>query len=141
MKFYYPSAFKFYSNGSWAADVRCFMLPYLGMDKDSSWLRLIYNYTDDDWVFFEKILFWVDGKQYTRTFSYYDIVRDNEYGDVWEYIDVEVTQSDIDLMKEIAASSETIIRFQGDDYSYDYTIPATDKQAMTEVISAYEMLN
>ena len=44
-------------------------------------------------------------------------------------------------MKEIAASSETIIRFQGDDYSYDYTIPATDKQAMTEVISAYEMLN
>jgi hypothetical protein len=139
MRFYNPSAFKYYSNGSWAADIRCFMLPYLGMDNDSCWMRLIYNYTGDDWVFFKSVLMSVDGKQYTRTFKYFDIVHDNGGGDVWEYIDVETTDSDIKLLKEIANSNETIIRFQGDDYSFDYTIPASDKLAIKDVITVYEL--
>ena len=48
MSFYSPKALKYYSNGSWAADIRCFILPYLGRNDSSVWLRLIYNYTGDD---------------------------------------------------------------------------------------------
>lgn len=139
LKFYNPSAFKYYSDGSWAADIRCFVLPYIGMDANSCWLRLIYNYTGDDWVFFKSIIFAIDGEQHHRSFNYFDIVHDNEGGDVWEYIDVEVEDSDIDLLKKIASSNETIVRFQGDDYSHDFTISESDKQAIRDVIMVYEL--
>ena len=54
---YYTSVMPFYDE-YWGADVRCFMLPYLGIDQSSgdAWLRLIFNYTDDDWVFFEDLI-------------------------------------------------------------------------------------
>ena len=54
INFYYPSTMKFYSD-AWAADISCFVMPYIGKDDSSSWLRLIYNYTSGDWIFFKKI--------------------------------------------------------------------------------------
>lgn len=140
LKFYYPSAMKWYSNGTWAADVRCFALPYLGQEDDRVWLRLLCNYTSDDWVFFQKLIFAVDGEQYTKSFSYFDVVRDNAYGDVWEYVDLEVSDSDVEMLWAIANSSETIIRFEGDDYVYDFTVNAGDKEAIRQVLTAYEAL-
>ena len=140
LNFYYPKAYKFYSNGSWAADVRCFVLPYIGRNSESTWLRLIYNYTGDDWVFFKNIIFAVDGKQYYKVFNYFDIVHDNAGGDVWEYIDDDVSDSDIEMLWAIANSEETIVRFQGDNYSHDYTINATDKQAIRDALTVYELL-
>jgi len=141
LKFYYPNGWRFYSNGSWAADISCFMRPYIGRDSDSAWLRLVYNYTGDDWVFFKSLLFAVDGKNYSKTFKYFDIVHDNGGGDVWEYIDVEVEDSDLEMLWAIANSNETIIRFQGDDYSHDYTVSKTDKQALKDALTVYEALN
>ncbi len=118
----------------------CFILPYLGQDSTSTWLRLVYNYTGDDWVFFEKVLMNIDGEQRTESFNYFDIVRDNGGGRVWEYIDVEVSNSDIDWLWDIANSTETIIRFQGDDYSHDMTVSDTDKAALRDCLTVYEAL-
>ena len=138
MKFYTPKVIKYYDSDTWAADIRCFVVPYIGMDDSSCWLRLLYNYTSDDWVFFKKVTFAIDGERYYESFNYFDIVHDNEGGDVWEYIDVEVSESDIELLKKIANSTETIVRFEGDDYSYDFTIPEADKQAIRDVITVYD---
>lgn len=140
MSFYYASTFKFYSNGSWAADQRCFVLPYLGRDANSAWLRLLFNYTGDDWVFFKKITLAVDDARYYKTFQYFDIVRDNGGGDVWEYIDTEATSSDVEMLWAIVNSTETIIRFEGDDYSHDFIINASDKQAIRDLLTVYEAL-
>ena len=60
-----------------AADRRCFVLPYIGRNADSIWLRLVCNYTGGDWVFFEKIIYAVDDERYTDTVAYGDVVRDN----------------------------------------------------------------
>ena len=140
MRFYYPSAWRFYSNGSWAADIRCFILPYLGQDDSSTWLRLVYNYTGGDWVFFDTVIVAADEERFTRSFSYFDIVRDNGGGDVWEYIDTDVGASDIEMLWAIANSTEALVRFQGDDYSRDFTISDSDKQAIREALTAYEAL-
>ena len=139
MKFYTPNVVKHYSDGSWAADIRCFVIPYIGMDDTSCWLRLIYNYTGDDWVFFKNVTFAVDNERYYESFNYFDIVHDNGGGDVWEYIDVEVSDSDVELLKKIANSTETIVRFEGDDYSHDFVVSADDKQAIKDVITVYEL--
>ena len=140
MCFYYPSAWKFYSNGSWAADQRSFVLPYLGYQDGRYWVRLVFNYTDDDWVFFEKITVAADSERFFKFFSYNDVVRDNDGGDVWEYVDIEVNDSDIKMLRAIADSEETIIRFEGDDYYNDFTVKDSDKEAIKAVLDAYEFL-
>ena len=140
LKFYYPSALSFYSDGSWAADVRCFVLPYLGQEGDTVWLRLLCNYTADDWVFFKNMTFAVDDARYYKSFNYFDIVHDNGGGDVWEYIDTEVSDSDVEMLWAIVDSTETIIRFEGDDYVFDFTVSDTDKQSIRDVLTVYEAL-
>ena len=140
MRFYYPSAWRFYSNGNWAADIRCFILPYLGQNDSETWLRLVYNYTGDDWVFFDTVIVAADDERFTRSFSYFDITRDNGGGDVWEYIDTDVGASDIEMLWAIANSTETLVRFQGDDYSRDFTITDADKQAIRDALTASEAL-
>lgn len=140
IKFYYPSTMKFYSDG-WAADISCFVMPYIGVDDSSSWLRLIYNYTSGDWIFFKKITIMADGEKYYKTFNYYDVVRDNANGDIWEYVDVEPSEADIEMLWAIANSEETIVRFEGDEYYDDYTVTASNKQGIKEALMAYEALN
>lgn len=142
LSFYYPTNTIFRTGGEWYADVRCFLLPYIGRDGDGNvWLRLIYNYTDDDWIFFKKVTVAADDERYTKSFSYFDIVRDNAYGNVWEYMDDEVSDSDIEMLWDVANSAETIIRFEGDDYTYDFTVTATDKAAIRQVLTAYEAIS
>ena len=137
--FYYPRTMRFYGE-YWAADIRCFALPYIGVKGDSTWLRFLVNYTGDNWVFFEKIIFSVDGENTTKYFSYYDVTRDNGGGDVWEYVDIPVGDSEIELLREIADSKTTIVRFQGDDYRHDFTITQADKNAIKEILLAYDSL-
>ena len=139
LRFYYPDGWRWYDSNTWAADIRSFVLPYLGQDDTRTWMRLVCNYTGDDWVFFDSLIFAVDGKQYTKSFSYFDVTRDNASGDVWEYVDLDVSNaSDIELLWAIANSTEAIVRFQGDDYSHDMTFTADDKAAIRDCLIVYE---
>ncbi len=138
VSFYYPSAWKFYADGSWVADQRCFLLPYIGRDSNRIWMRMVFNYTGDDWVFFDHITVVADGERFSKSFKYFDMVHDNGGGVVWEYIDVEAFDSDLKMLRAIANSSETIIRFEGDDYLHDLTVKDSDKAAIREALAAYE---
>lgn len=140
LKFYFPSAFPYYTD-YWATDVRCFALPYLGQDSSSTWLRFICNYTGDDWIFFKKLTFAIDDERYTKSFNYFDVTRDNAYGDVWEYVDVDVSEGNYEeILQAIVDSTETIIRFEGDDYHYDLTVSAGDKEAIRQMLTVYQAL-
>lgn len=132
--FYLPNAMPKYTNS------RSYVLPYVGHSGSSTWLRLVYHYTGDSWIFWQDLKISVDGKLYTKSFNYFDIVRDNAYGDVWEYIDCEVNDNDIDLLSKIANSKETIVRFEGKNYNYDLTISEKDKKAIDDVLAVYAYL-
>lgn len=141
LKFYYPMALPYYSSyGYWAADIRSFVLPYIGIQGDNVWMRMLCHYTADDWLFFEKITFAVDEERYYKYFSYYDVVRDNEYGDIWETGDIEVGESELEILRAIADSEKTIVRFEGDEYYDDIVISASDKQAIKEMLQIYDAL-
>lgn len=140
VSFHYPSAWKFYSDGSWVADQRCFLLPYIGRDANQVWMRMVFNYTGDNWVFFDHITVAADDKRFNKSFPYFDMVHNNGGGSVWEYIDVEVYDSDLKMLRAIADSAETIIRFAGDDYYHDLTVTNSDKAAIREALDAYEAL-
>lgn len=120
------------------ADTRSYVLPYIGIQNNNAFLRLAYWYTDEDWVFWKSVTIMVDGKKYYDYFGAFNTVRDNEYGNVWEYGDKIATEENIEMLYAIADSKETIVRFQGDDYHYDLTISASDKKAIKNVLTAYE---
>lgn len=137
LKFYYPSIWRVNQNETWIADKRCFILPYIGMDDHGGvWMRVVYNFTDDDWVFFKKITVAADEKRYYRSFEDYDIVRDVD-GGVREYIDIDGV-SDVEMLLAIANSKETIVRFEGEEFVYDFIVKEIDKRAIREVLLVYE---
>lgn len=138
--FYYPNTWKFYGT-YWAADISCFVRPYLVLENNGdAWLRIIYNYTGDSWVFFKKVILLADGKRFEKTFNYFDIVHDNGGGDVWEYIDDFAGDSEISMLTAISNATETIVRFEGDNYSQDWIMPQKEKDGIKTALAAYTML-
>ena len=126
------------------ADICNNMYPYIGrMDDGYTWLRVKLNYTDAmtdaGWIFFDNVIFSVDGENTTKYFSRNELTRDNDT-EVWEIADFEPNASEIQLLKDIAASTETIIRFQGDEYYEDHIVTAKEKEAIVDVLSAYDYL-
>ena len=139
MAFYYHSQWP-RGKEYWYADERCFALPYLGKQGNDVWLRFVCNYTRRDWVFFKKITFACYDQRFYKSFSYYDVVRDNSGGRVWEYIDMDVNATEIKILEAIASSEKTIIRFEGDDYYYDFTVTTKDKEAIRFTLDLYYLL-
>ena len=85
-------------------NTRSYIIPYIGVRGDQVWLCIQYNYTDDDWVFWEKLTIMTDEKKYYQSVSYGDTVRDNAHGDVWEYYDdSDVTENEMQMLADIAA--------------------------------------
>lgn len=119
------------------ADIRSYVLPYIGIQNGNAWLRLVYWYTADDWIFWENLTIMVDGKKYYEYVGAFGTERDNDT-EVWEYYDKAATDEDIEMLWAIADSEETIVRFQGDNYHYDLTVSASDKNAIRKVLTAYE---
>ena len=128
-------------------DTRSYIVPYIGMrDNGTPWICIRYNYTGDDWVFWDNLTIVTDNNKYTKSFSYYEITRDNGGGDVWEYNDevlsvgASMDSSNIKMLKDIATSKETIIRFRGDDHVYDLYVTKEDKTIIKDVLAFYEAL-
>ena len=124
-------------------DERCYIIPYLGVRGEDAWICIRYNYTESDWIFWESLTIVADGQKYTEYVGSFNTVRDNDGGVVWEWYDkvlnvnVPMENATIQMMETIANSTETIIRFQGDDYSYDLTVTDADKQMIRDALELY----
>ena len=141
MRFYYPKAIP---RGSdyWYTNVRSFALPYIGTNTSGGkpWLRMIFNYTGSNWIFFEDITVAVDDKRYTFYYDYFDIERDNSGGEVWEYMDDDVGSYTLEMLRAIVNAKTVIIRFEGDSKYRDITMSAGDKEAIRQVLAAYDAM-
>jgi len=138
--FYYPSGWSWYDSDTWAADKRCFILPYLAKRGDDLYLYYVVNYTGKDWVFFDNIIVAVGDERYTEDFGYNEVVRNVGWGKVWEYARGSGS-SNIKMLRAIADSSEAIVRFQGDNYRHDLTVTDTDKKAIRQALEVYDAFN
>ncbi len=127
------------------ADTRSFVLPYIGVKSGQPWICIRYHYTGDSWVFWNTLKIVIDGQKYEKSVPYFDIIHDNDT-EVWEYYDVAfnaragLDTADLKMLRQIADSKETIIRFQGDSGSYDLTVLQKDKDAIRDVLNLYEAL-
>lgn len=122
------------------ADSRSYILPYIGKrDGGYTWMNIRYHYTGDSWVFYDNITIMVDGEKYYKSFDYGEVSRDND-SEVWEVAHEQSDSSNIAMLEAIANSKETIVRFEGDDHRFDFTVSAADKQGIKDVLAAYEYM-
>lgn len=123
-------------------DERCYVLPYIGLQNGKAWVVIRWNYTGDDWIFYKKAVIATDSKKYTKAFRYFDINHDNDGGVVWETLDqTDVSVADLEVLYDMATSANTIVRFEGDNYSYDLTLSSGDKAVILDALYAYNYLN
>lgn len=124
-------------------DERCYIIPYIGVQDGKAWIGIRYNYTGDDWIFWEKLTIVVDGEKTVKYVGGLNTVRDNDGGVVWEWYDdmldynAPMDTEEIVMLDKIITSDETIIRFEGDEYYYDLTVSFEDKTMIKDVIEMY----
>ncbi|WP_052362689.1 hypothetical protein [Falsirhodobacter sp. alg1] len=119
------------------ADTRTYFLPYLAEKDGRVWMRFEAHYTSDSWLFVQSLSFNVDGE--IRRFPSADWKRDHD-SEIWEWADVLVNDDLRELLVEIANSSQTIARFDGQQYYDDMTVRASDKQAIKDMLAAEDLL-
>lgn len=98
-------------------------------------LRLKMTYLDDDWLFVDTARVNVDGFIYPLTCSNWE--RDNKSGQIWEWCDTPL-DDDREIIEAIIKSKKSVIRFDGDKYYDNRTISSSQKQALQDVLNAYD---
>lgn len=135
LTWYTPSSAPKYVND------RCAIYPYLSKtDSGTVSLRLKVVYTGDNWLFLSGVIFDIDGQNNLLSYAQGDYYRDNAWGDVWEVIDKEGNETDKNLLRSVANSEKTIIRFQGSLYHYDMTVSQAEKKAIQDTLELAEYL-
>lgn len=133
IKFYTDRSTPYYANYS------TFHL-YIGKSEDGDpYLRLKVRYSDDDWLFVESASINIDGDIRDLDVES-DWDRDNASGDIWEWVDVNATESHLSLVRDIINSKSATIRYFGDKYRDDRVITSAQKRALQNVLDAYEAL-
>lgn len=113
---------------------------YMGERNGNIWLRLKMSYTGDDWIFFEQAFLSYDGNTQQILFNRYDDKEtDHASGDVWEWIDVSVSESYLAFLKEMVNGKSVKMQLTGK-YTRTRTLSVNEKRAIKEMILAYEVL-
>lgn len=99
-------------------------------------LRLRIQYYDDDWLFVRSLTIKADDRTYEM--PQLDFKRDNASGSIWEWMDEPV--KDHQMVKQIMSAKRVIIRFNGNTYYSDFTLPQAQQEQMREVYAAWQGL-
>jgi len=110
-----------------------FSIPFNSTKAES--LRFTIGYEDDDWLFIKKATFLIDGKQYE---VYGDFERDSGNGNVYEWIDKEVTGNILVLLKAIMSGNTIKVRFTGGQYYSDVSVNEEQKAALKNIYNLYK---
>lgn len=126
--------------------------PYLGVsglyeadmsDFDVAWNQVnIYgfvrfSYISNDWLFAKDIEIKTDNNKYSINPSYNDWERDNSSGSTWEWYDAPLSKSTVDMYNDMANSSQTLIRINGDTYYDDRYLTSEEISALKQILSIY----
>jgi len=112
---------------------------YFGKNSGNTWLRLRIQFASDDWLFIKRYIIKADDRTFTIETQYGEVKRDND-STVWEWYDNNMDKNKYEMIKAVIASNKTILRCEGQQYYKDRTITAKEKEALQNVLDAYEAL-
>lgn len=123
---WYQPKFKKYNN------VYCYFQTVNDIPRN---LRITMTYYAEDWLFIRKVQFLIDGTAYEMIPR--EVKRDNESGDIWEWIDDPVSNRNIAIVKALYNCSEARVKYKGEDYDDIYTIHQEEIDAVKRTIDLY----
>lgn len=113
---------------------------YMGEMDSHVWLRLKMSYAGDDWIFFDEAYLSYDGKTYEIPFGKYeDKDSDHDSGDVWEWIDISVSESLKIYLKNFVNGNDLKMRLIGK-YTKTRNLTLNEKQGIKDILAGYELL-
>ncbi len=112
---------------------------YIGRhgEEGRPWLRMKVQYTASKWLFVNDVYAWHDGVKEKLVSGGFK--RDNN-STIWEWVDVNPTRLQVDILKSLAYAKEAVLRFDGRQYHKDVTLSSGDKRALREVLLAYNVM-
>lgn len=118
------------------------MYAYIGVKEgDVPWVRLVFQYTADDYLSVQKFIIKADDQIFTVDEAEYgEIKTDHSGGTVWEWLDRIATPEDHKIIKAVAESKTTKIRYLGRDYYNDKIVSEKQKVALKNIMQAYNQL-
>ena len=100
-------------------------------------LRIVHQYSADDWLFIQSYKFSIDGKAYSYTPS--DMKTDNDNG-IWEWSD-EVVDSEIkEILIALINCKSAKIRLEGRQYYDTKTITTSQIKSIKESVELYQLM-
>jgi hypothetical protein len=105
---------------------------------DVGGIRFRVQYAGSDWIFFKKIIVNADGSVFTMDFDFFDVQRDNGMGGVWEWLDINASKKNIEMINSIANSKVATLRLEGDSYHKDRKLTAAEKTALLDVLTVMD---
>jgi hypothetical protein len=114
---------------------------YIGRsDSGQVWLRTRLQYGGDDWIFFERIKFSIDGvTSPEQKLGFFQVKRDNQAGSVWEWVDLQVPDEAVPIFDAMAKGNKVVVRFDGK-YRHDLTLSAAAKQSLADMLELYGLM-
>jgi len=112
---------------------------YFGSSKGSVAnypLRLKLQYYGDDWLFVRSVTVKADDKVYELGKLAFE--RDHSSGSVWEWIDMPV--KDHEMLNHWMTAKHVVVRFDGDQYKKDFTLPLGQLTQLREVYQAWKIM-
>lgn len=114
---------------------------YMGKQATGApWLRLKITYTADDWLFIQSYIIKTDKQTYEVNTNYGDVETHIDDGAIEEWYDVSLNEHDYNMIKDIISSSSSKLRYVGKQYYKDRSITGSEKQALKNILNAYEAL-
>ena len=113
--------------------------PYIGIKNNSMYLRLKTEYKGNGWLFFDKVQFVINGKNYEYDAGETD--REVISGaNVSEVSDISVDENILNILNKIASSSGVVeFRLTGEKYQ-DFKLVDKEKQRIKSVLDLYKKL-
>ena len=113
-----------------------FIYPYIGNKGDQYWLRLKFQYTSEDWLFINNTILMVDDEKFNISGSW---ERDHD-SRIWEWMDIAVKENEYQMLKKIANSKTTKVRYEGTQYHDDRTLTQKEKDIIKKTLEIYDNL-
>lgn len=113
--------------------------PYIGIKNNSMYMRLKTRYQGSSWIFYDKIQFIINDKNYEFSVSEPD--RNVEYGNgVKEIADTPVDENILNILYLISdVNNKVSVRFTGK-YSKDYNLYKSNQEKIKEFLDLYDKL-
>lgn len=112
---------------------------YVGEDKSNVWSRIHVCYFGEDWIFFDKIIFLVDGDPIELEFDEYKQKKTEVVsGGVYEWVDIPTEHYYI-LLSRIFMADNVKVKLSGK-YSYSWTLSKSEIAGLKDAVYGYYYL-